>query len=261
MQHNHDRARATMPEEFCRTQAEREIREAMRCPVDWTIVFRIEDPAAFEPLEARWYAILAEHVRGDESEYVGPDYWLATLSDAPDAELQAIQHNVNLWKEGARNQFLAAVRRFTDVRYASRREYGKHLPPLGPSPGRQWIEDESRKHGISIFYFDIPEEGALLAFLHGIFWYFATYETDFGVATEAEKLWEKIMNDANSRICFRCSGFIGASRGAQTEFICFELGATTPIVHGYPIAEDEARRIHDGCAIQTITELEQWELH
>jgi hypothetical protein len=248
-----------MPQEFSRTQAIREIREAMHCPVDWATAFRVGGPALFEPLEDLWYAILAKHVRGDESEYAGRDSWLATLSNESDAELRAMQHNVRLWRESARNQFLAAVRRFTDVRYASHQEYGKHFPPPGPWPGRQWIEDESRKRGISIFYFDIPEEAALAAFLHGVFWSFSADEIDFGGTSK--KLWEKLMNDANSRICFRCCGPIGASRGAPTEFICFELDATTPIVHGYPISEDEARRINDGCPIQTITELEQWELH
>jgi hypothetical protein len=170
-------------------------------------------------------------------------------------------YNVRLWKEGARNQYLAAVRRFTDIRYASRLEYGKHVPPPGPWPERQWIENESQKRGISIFYFDVPEEAALEAFLHGIFWGIPAHENEFGVAPEAGKLWDKVISNTSSRICFRCSGLVGASGGVSTEFICFELDATTPIVHGYPISEDEARRIHEGCPMQTITELEQWELH
>jgi hypothetical protein len=33
---------------------------------------------------------------------------------------------------------------------------------------------------ISIFYFDIPEEAALVAFLHGAFWSFSADEIDFG---------------------------------------------------------------------------------
>jgi len=258
--HHHGRIGETMPEEFNRTQVEREIREAMLCPVDWASVFRVEAPAVFEPLEAPWYAVLAEHVRGNESGYAGADYWLATLSGESDAELLAMYHNVHLWKEAGRSQFLAAVHRFTDLRYASRQEYRKHLPPVGSWPGRRWIEEESRKRGISIFYFDIPGESALVAFLHGVFWSFSAYEADFGFALETEKLWEKVMREDNSRICFRCIGTIGASRGAPTKLICFELDATIPIVHGYPISEDEARRIHDGCPIQTITELEQWEL-
>lgn len=250
-----------MPQEFNRVRAEQDIREAMLCPVDWAAVFRVGAPALFEPLEVLWHTVLTENVRGDESAYVGSDCWLADLSEESDAELRAMQLNVHLWKEVARNQFLAAVRRFTALRYASRQKYGKHLPPPGSWPGARWIEEESRRRGISIFYFDIPEEEALVAFLHGIFWSFAAHEGDFGVAPEVRKLWEKVLNDANSRLCFRCSGPIGASRGSPTDFICFELDATTPIVHGYPISEEEALRIHDGCPIPTITELKDWELH
>src|SRR5208337_3596236 len=102
-----------MPQEFNRVRAEQDIREAMLCPVDWAAVFRVEASALFEPLEALWHTVLTENVHGDESGYVGSDYLLADLSEESDAELRAMQCNVHLWKEAARDQFLNAVRRFT----------------------------------------------------------------------------------------------------------------------------------------------------
>ena len=250
-----------MLQEFNRVLAEQEIREAIVCPADWATVFRVEGPAIFEPLQGLWQAILEENVRGDEAESLGPDYWLDGLLKEPDGELRAMQLNVRLWKDAARDRFLTAARRFTDLRFASRQDYGKHFPPPGPWRGARWIEEESIRRGISIFYFDIPEEAALIAFLHGIFWSFSAYEGDLGVDPATAKLWEKLLKDNNSRVCFRCSGSIGASGGVSTQFICFELDATTPIVHGYPVPEIDALRTQNGCPIQTITELEQWELH
>jgi hypothetical protein len=204
-----------MPQEFSRSRAEQDIREAMLCPVDWAAVFRVEAPAVFEPLQALWHEILKENARGDEARYVSSDHWLASLSEESDAGLQAMQLNVDIWKETAHNRFLSAIRRFTALRYASRQVYGKHLPPPGPWPGGRRVDQQSNKRGISIFYFDIPEEAALIAFLLGIFWTFSAYRGDFGVVPEAERLWGKILNDPTSRVCFRCSGPIRASEVLQ----------------------------------------------
>jgi hypothetical protein len=247
-------------ESYNRLSALKEIQEALRCPADWAKVFQVQGPAYFEPLEALWYEILRQNVRGDEAHYIGPDYVRFDLPDAPDSELRAIQINVREWRNICLQEFLAAIRRFTDLRYASRRDYGKHLPPSGPQRKPDWIERESKKRNVSLFYFDIPEEEMLTAFLHAIFWQFSGGEDLLGLAPEEQVLWNRLIENDNSRIAFRCTGLIGASSGAPTKIICFELDATTPIVHGYPITEGEAHQIQSGYPIMKINELEKWEL-
>jgi hypothetical protein len=245
-------------ESFNHLSAVKEIREALECPADWAKVFRVQHPAYFEPLV--WYEILHQNVRGDEADYIGPDWVRFDLPDEPDSELRAMQINVREWKDICRQQFLAAIRRFTDLRYASRRDYGKHLPPPGPPREANWIEKQSRKRAVSLFYFDIPEDEMLTAFLQAIFWSFSGGEDLLGLPPEEQTLWNRLLKDDDSRIAFRCSGSIGACDGVPTEFICFELDAVTPIVHGYPITENEALRIHQGCPITTISELRKWQL-
>jgi hypothetical protein len=249
-----------MSQNFNRRDAERQIREALQCPADWAKVFRLNEEALFEPLNTFWIELLHQNVRGDESGYVGNDFLLPFLSDKSDSDLRAMQINVNTWKDTCRSQFLAAIRRFTDIRYASRKEYAKHLPPPGPPRDASWIEKESKKRGVSLFYNDIPEDEILTAFLHAIWWRFSGGGDLLGLPPAEKTLWDKLMNDNNPRIAFRCSGPIGASDGGPTDIICFELDATTPIVHGYPITQDEALRIHQGCPITTINELEEWQL-
>jgi hypothetical protein len=166
-------------ESFNRLSAVKEIREALECPADWAKVFRVQDPAYFEPLETLWYEILHLNVRGDEAHYIGPDWVRFDLSDEPDSELRAMQINVREWKDICRQQFLAAIRRFTDLRYTSPRDYGKHLPPPGPPREANWIEEESRKRAVSLFYFDIPEDEMLTAFLHAIFGSFLVVKTSW----------------------------------------------------------------------------------
>jgi hypothetical protein len=115
----------------------------------------------------------------------------------------------------------------------------KHLPPPGRPRDANWIERESKRRNISLFYFAIPEDQMLVAFLHAIFFNFSGGE-DLQVLTPAEQtLWDRLMSDDNPRIAFRCTGPIGASGGTRTDIICFELDATTPIVHGYPVTEHE----------------------
>jgi hypothetical protein len=244
---------------FNRVEAIKDIEDASRLTVSIADIFRIDTDSYFEPLEYLWQQILHAHVRGAESRFVGAEFLFFELSEEPDDELRALYINVRLWRDAARSEFLSRVRRFTDLRYASREDYSKHLPPLGALPSAAWIDDESRKRDVSIFYRDIPAEDALTAFLHGIFWSFPGDDLSAELSTAEKHLWESLLYNDNSRICFRCTGLIGASKGTPTTFVCFELDATTPIVHAYPVTEDEALQIN-GVPIRTISELQRWEL-
>jgi len=81
-----------------------------------------------------------------------------------------------------------------------------------------------------------------------------------GLPPAEQALCDKMMKDDTSRIAWRTGRPIGASGGVPTPFICFELDATTPIVHAYPVSEDEARQINNGAPITTISDLRDWEL-
>jgi hypothetical protein len=241
---------------YNRVKAIGDIKKALICPLSWCEVFRIDADASFEPLDLLWQETLEAHVRGAESQYVGAECMLFELDTEEDDELQALWTNVRLWRESARNEFCAKLRRFTDLRYASREEYGKHLPPLGSSLPPDRIDADARRRGESIFYRDIPPEEALTAFLNAVWW---SFSDDFMTAAE-QKLLDRLLYEDNVRICFRCTGLIGSSKGEPTAFVCFELDATTPIVHAYPVSEAEARQINDG-HIQAISALQAWELH
>ena len=117
----------------------------------------------------------------------------------------------------------------------------------------------NQKNAAIRFFFEAPEEEMLAVFLHDIFDRFSGGEDAEGSSADDMPLWDKLLNDDNSRIAFRCTGPIGASDGAATEYICFELDATTPIVHGYPVTQGEAHRIHDGSPVTMINELRQWQ--
>jgi hypothetical protein len=54
---------------------------------------------------------------------------------------------------------------------------------------------------------------------------------------------EYLMDTDKCRIVFRSPGHVGASNGFSTEYFCYELEASTPILHAYPISEAEAKEI------------------
>jgi hypothetical protein len=156
---------------YNRVEAIAEIKDALCCPLSWSEVFKIDADASFEPLDLLWEEILETHVKGSEGEYSG--FMLFELDQESDEELRSCQLNVHKWREAARGDFCTRLRRFTDLRYASRDEYGKHLPPPGSSLAPDTIDDYSRARGVSIFYRDIPPGDALTTFLHAVFWSFS----------------------------------------------------------------------------------------
>jgi len=91
------------------------------------------------------------------------------LSGRSDSDLRAMQINVAAWRHTCRSLFLLRTRRFTHVKYASRQDYPKHRPPPGSARAARWIEEQSQKQGVSLFYLNIPDDHMLTAFLHGIF--------------------------------------------------------------------------------------------
>jgi hypothetical protein len=168
--------------------------------------------------------------------------------------------NVRTWLEAAKREYCALTRRFWDLRYVERDDYSKHLPPLGSDGNPQLVEIASKKDGISKFYQTIPPDVMLTAFLQGIFFHFD--QDIIGVDRDApirdEGLWAKLLYSEKCRIAFRTVGPIGASNGFETEFICFELNASTPIVHAYPISSDEAERINLGHSIVYTDTFRGW---
>jgi hypothetical protein len=53
-------------------------------------------------------------------------------------------------------------------------------------------------------------------------WTFSGGEDMLGLSAADQIVWDKIMNDENSRIAFDCVDLIGASGGAPTNFVCFD---------------------------------------
>jgi hypothetical protein len=228
-----------------RRSAEIEIEQALTCPIDVAALFKVESPARFESLERLWREIVTRHAVDQEDMYLDDSPWSFLLGRISDDSLHAIQKNVCTWRDKARDEFLARVRRFTHLRYATREEYGKHLPPRGQRQTASWIEEMS-SHGPSLFYHEVSPELMLRTFLNGIFSHFDVEESGH---IRDEEIWNELLTADQCRVAFLCANQIGAAYGLPTRFLVFDFDALTPILHAYPVSEQEAHAIQGACSI------------
>jgi hypothetical protein len=119
------------------------------------------------------------------------------------------------------------------------------------------IEAISAKTGISKFYQEFPAEVLLRAFFTGIFFHFDQEgdAIDPDEPVRDQPLWNDLLQSDNCRIVFRSANPIGASDGLPTRYLCFELDASTPVVHAYPISEHQANLIRGNCSAILIDDL------
>ncbi|MGH6876904.1 MAG: hypothetical protein ACREHV_05920 [Rhizomicrobium sp.] len=238
-----------------RSAAEIEVVQALTCPLDMATLFRVEPPASFEPLERLWHEIVERHAVDQEAAYVG-EFVSVRIRQTSDESLRQMQINVRTWHGTARQEFLVRTRRYSELRYTTRQEYSKHLPPPGQLQTAACIEETSRAVGRSLFYQDVPPDVMLSAFLHGIFFHFE-YDA-IERRTNDDALWDKLLNADHCRVAFRGCNEIGASDGLPTRFLVFDFDALTPILHGYPISELEADAVQGRSSVITVDDLRDW---
>jgi hypothetical protein len=234
--------------------ARAEIAEALTCPVQWGKVFQLEDSADFLPLERLWQSIVESVAVDNEVEFFSPHFQLDELSAS---ELRAMQINVRTWRDHARAEYLSRTRWLQNLRYAERADYAKHQPP--PAASTTSVAELSVKDGISKFYKNIPANIMLEAFLHGLFFHFGPRDLmDLGSPIVDQAFWDALMDNTHSRVAFWSSDAIGAVEGHPTNFLCFDIDASTPIIHAYPVSEAEANRIRDNNPLIRIDHLRGW---
>jgi hypothetical protein len=232
-----------------RKQALLEIAEALACPIDMATLFKVQGPVSFVRLEHLWAEIVKRHAVDQEAVYL---HEFLLIENVPDEELRQMQINVRTWRDRARQEFLQQTRRFTHLRYATRDEYEKHLPPPGARPAPEWIENRSR-HGPSLFYQEVPPDFMLSVFLHGIFFHFEV--EPFSEEGAGDYLWEQLLYNDQCRVAFRSINEIGATDGVPTCFLAFDLNTSIPILHAYPVSEQEAHTIRGACRFINTREL------
>ena len=69
------------------------------------------------------------------------------------------------------------------------------------------------------------------------------------------KLSRRLVGEPHVRICMEMSRTIGASRGAPTKYICYDILSDTHFTHCYPVTEKESKAIMGDSQVINCDEL------
>lgn len=223
-----------------------ELRELLKCPLDW---FEVTNrPFEGSILEADWqYAVGAMAV--DPGDIPFDEDWIEADFDEDDI-VHAVDVLRNRRDETTDFYETKCASRLYKLDFKTPAEHGKHF-----IQGLDEVQIISRtKHGFSLFLHNLDS-----AFVRQRFWdwaihYFDDYcdrdsyrammdpDEDF-YSEEKAKLWRNLLSQPHTRLCWSFDAPIGASRGALTNFICYDIHIDARVVHCYPVTEAEARDI------------------
>jgi hypothetical protein len=224
----------------------KELRELLQCPLDWVPI--TNHPFKGTILEADWqYAVGAMAVDPDDIPF--DEDWIDVDFDDEDI-VHAVDVLKNRREETMHFYKTRCAYRLYNLDFKTPTEHGKHFI--------QGL-DETRiisqtKHGSSLFLRTFTSK-----FLRQEFWdwaiqyfdeysdrgsYHAMMDPDEEIYTEEKaKLWRTLLSQPHTRLCWSFDLPLGASKGALTNFICYDVHIDTRVVHCYPVTEADARDI------------------
>lgn len=234
------------------------LKELLKCPLDWETLTNC--PYEESILQADWhYAIGAMVADRDDIPY--GDF---AFEDYTDDEIAYAVH--------ALNERQREIKQFYKSKCAYRLYYLDFIAPV----------QQAAKHSVKKLH-----ESQLLAntkygkpslflktidgnYLRQQFWnwaicyfdhyadrdsYHAMMDPDEETYNEAKgKLWRRFLNAPHTRLSWRFDQPIGASNGALTSFVCYDIHLDTNVAHCFPVPEDEAEKIMGDAPLVTSDE-------
>jgi hypothetical protein len=222
------------------------LRELLRCPLDWTSV--TNHPFEGSVLEGDWqYAVGAMAVDPDDIPF--DEEWIETHFDDWDVA-HAVDVLTNRRDETIDFYKTKCAPRLHKLNFVTPAEHGKHYK-IGFS--RNQIISRTRNRP-SLFL-----ENYASADLRQWFWdwfinYFDWYSDRHYLHAimdpdqeeyneEDAKLWRRLLSEPHTRLSWSFDDPIGASKGALTNFICYDIHIDTATAHCYPVSEEDAKEI------------------
>jgi hypothetical protein len=220
------------------------LKELLKCPLDWS-EFPLQNWDE-SILKADWHFAMAS--RGFEMTDLPDDELDLKMLEGDDYEIQQLISNLRMRrKETLEFYMTCCAGKLHGLTFLTPAEHGKHYIP---SISTQGIVSKT-KHGDSLFFENLKNDELKFRFWNWVdtffqgIWGLASYEMmmdpEDEVYNEPEsKFWRRLMSEPHLRICMEMSRTIGASRGAPTKHICYEILTDTRVAHCYPVTEKEA---------------------
>jgi hypothetical protein len=233
----------------------------VQCPVIWDSTDRSSE--LVDEMVGLWEDTCKRHQCEQEADWALEDSVNEQLYDDEQdydvvaSDLAYLEH----WIPIARAEYVDATRRFWNLRVAGPDEYDKHYPHAREDVPA--IRKRTRgRQTASVLY-----PGVSAAHLGDALWMELCIlidrakPDDSGGAdnayAKAAGIWKKIVQDDRVRVALHSTSVVGASEGEDTQWLCFELNASSQIAHAYPISEAKALGIMDGLILAGQDEIEQ----
>jgi hypothetical protein len=238
--HFYDNSPEYLVGEFKRFQTplKKQILEVLECPADFDRVPPNYLPAA---LEWYWCEVAAVYLDENLTSEAAMNFILNDLDDLDNPELSgfsgylqseilALEEDMSLERElpfieekisRAKAVYLNTIRRIVEMRFATTGDYSKHYP--NPTWTNREIKTRTGKNKkISIFY-----ANSSVSNLEALMW------------DLLEKFWKLILEIPGCRMYVKTDSVIGAAKGDDTEYICYDFDFSTPIAHAFPVEQKD----------------------
>jgi hypothetical protein len=224
-------------------------------PIDWTSETG-EEQAASSILQYDWYHCHNSHAVSVD-EHISDVLGFEDL-DLDESEVARLIANIEPRRGAAEGDHRERAGRLEKLHFVSPLEYGKHF-----AAGIQRDELLRRsRSGVSYFYANYDHSALRATFWSWFFTFFdqvyslQAYEEMLSGSQDADlnrcsKLWQQFLVSPQLRIAFDCMRSVGASRGRDTSYLCFDVHEGKA-VHAFPIDENDANKIMEGGPILPI---------
>jgi len=222
-----------------------QIRDAVKCPIDWELITIGKAPGLVTELSWFWSDLTKKYERDNECRHVFVQYddpddidcFRDPDIDDPDAEgdnpkiLREELRNIvglaledgsaleNGWIKAARKEYEEKLGALSRIKVADASVQRKHFRPANVSTEQRL---KKSKDGASILSPQIESR------LEEIVW-----------ACIDDNNWKRIALEHFKYLYVEYPSVVGASRGRATNFLKFDFDLSTPVVHAYPILRSE----------------------
>lgn len=190
------------------------LRKLLSCPIKWEQHF--EDDLLCKELRIYWIEVCQEFEVDGETRFYQIDDVESLLDDG---WLRIIEANVPRWRDRAVDEYNLRVGFLTKLSHLDRYGYPKHFPH--PSLTKDRIVQKTL-HSDSLFFPEIDSQTFR--------WLFEC------VLTQA---WLPIVTTRPPHIYLTSEMTVGASNGAPTNTIRFDMDYSTPTIHSHPRQSDD----------------------
>lgn len=230
-----------------------ELDALMKCPCDWFEItgYPFEDSI----LQADWqYALGKTAFEATDLPFTD---WERQLLEGDEDEIRYLIELLQIRHDETENFYNSnCAGRLRNLHFVTPAEHGKHyVQGLDENAATKRTKGNKKR---SLFFENVSSRELKQEFWDWIMrycgspWDHSSYELMMEPDMNPDEqersipdlvLWRKLLKASHVRVCMKLNRPIGASAGAVTNLICYDIHVDTNIVHCFPVTEADAKEI------------------